>query len=363
MKLIHCADLHLDSRLDRHYNRANGNAEKAAVRRAALLNNFYRLVDYAQQNSVRAILISGDLFDTRKAHAATVKAVLQKILDAPSLDFFYLRGNHDNENAFGDALPGNLHMFSSEWTRYECEDVTITGAELSEENNETLHGNIPDFPEEKINIVMLHGQDTDALRVGKGDFIRIPLFRHHKIDYLALGHIHSYVREKLDARGIYCYPGCLEGRGFDETGEHGFVLLTVTDGKIEDEFVPFAGFHVLEIPVDISGCENSGEVLNAIRCQIPKDPDRVMAKIILRGEISEEAAIELPFLLSAVRDEFYFAELASETKIRVDYRKYENEESLRGAFIRNVRKDETLSEDEKGEVIATGLKILTEGGR
>ena len=33
--------------------------------------------------------------------------------------------------------------------------------------------------------------------------------------------IHKYKKEKLDNRGVYCYSGCLEGRGFDECGEKG----------------------------------------------------------------------------------------------------------------------------------------------
>ncbi len=66
------------------------------------------------------------------------------------------------------------------------------------------------------------------------------MLRGKYIDYLALGHIHSYKKERLDDRGVYCYSGCLEGRGFDECGEKGFVLLDITEGKIHTEFVPIA---------------------------------------------------------------------------------------------------------------------------
>lgn len=47
--------------------------------------------------------------------------------------------------------------------------------------------------------------------------------------------------EKLDAR-TYCYAGCLEGRGFDECGEHGFVVPDIDEdtGTYTCEFVPFA---------------------------------------------------------------------------------------------------------------------------
>jgi exonuclease SbcD len=50
----------------------------------------------------------------------------------------------------------------------------------------------------------------------KTEVISLKELKNKAIDYLALGHIHSYKMEQLDSRGVYCYPGCLEGRGFDE---------------------------------------------------------------------------------------------------------------------------------------------------
>ena len=60
MKLIHCADLHFDSKLN-----ANLSQESAKERRAELLDTFVRMVAYAKENAVEAILIAGDLFDTK----------------------------------------------------------------------------------------------------------------------------------------------------------------------------------------------------------------------------------------------------------------------------------------------------------
>lgn len=59
INIIHCADLHLDSRMETLL--APG---QAAERRQELLDNFIRMTDYARQNDVSLILIAGDLFDT-----------------------------------------------------------------------------------------------------------------------------------------------------------------------------------------------------------------------------------------------------------------------------------------------------------
>ena len=92
MKLIHCADLHLDSRMERNLTGA-----QARERKGELCATFARLVRYARENQVAAVLIAGDLFDTRRAESRTVGFVLDQIRNAPETEFFYLRGNHDED--------------------------------------------------------------------------------------------------------------------------------------------------------------------------------------------------------------------------------------------------------------------------
>ena len=59
MKIIHCADVHLDSRMLRHLSK-----EQAKERRNEILNTFGQMVTYAAKNDVAAIIIAGDLFET-----------------------------------------------------------------------------------------------------------------------------------------------------------------------------------------------------------------------------------------------------------------------------------------------------------
>ena len=57
MKIIHCADLHLDSKMT-----ANLTKEQAKERKNEILRTFTRMVDYAKKNSVKAILITVDIY-------------------------------------------------------------------------------------------------------------------------------------------------------------------------------------------------------------------------------------------------------------------------------------------------------------
>ena len=113
MKLIHCADLHLDSKLSRYFT-----PEKARERNVELLHTFQRMVRYAVEHEVQAILIAGDLFDTGKVSATTKQVILSEIYEKSEIDFYYIRGNHDRTAFFveGEELPANLKLFSTQWT-------------------------------------------------------------------------------------------------------------------------------------------------------------------------------------------------------------------------------------------------------
>ena len=62
MKLIHCADLHLDSSMTTHLTK-----EKAKERKAELLASFNRMMEYADRENVSAVLIAGKIFRQRRA--------------------------------------------------------------------------------------------------------------------------------------------------------------------------------------------------------------------------------------------------------------------------------------------------------
>ena len=82
MKIIHCADIHLDSKMETHMTR-----QQAAERGRELLQTFLGLIDYAADNGVRAVVIAGDLFDSARISAVTAGSVLDAMADHPDIDF------------------------------------------------------------------------------------------------------------------------------------------------------------------------------------------------------------------------------------------------------------------------------------
>ena len=97
----------------------------------------------------------------------------------------------------------------------------------------------------------MHGQISAS---SKPDAVNLELLKNKNIDYLALGHYHSFTWDRLDKRGVYCYSGCLEGRGYDEIGEKGFVLLDTQNLGAPPKLVTGLSHRtVYEIDVDITG--------------------------------------------------------------------------------------------------------------
>lgn len=362
MKVIHCADAHLDSSLSKNFD-----GDKKKLRKTELLRTFLRMVEYADANAVQAILIAGDLFDTKKVTKTVRNAVSDTIMNHPDIMFFYLRGNHDADSFLSalDSIPNNLKLFSDNWTSYVLaegkNELVITGAELSSENSQSLYNGLV-LDNAKLNIVMLHGQEVQYVGKDKTEIVHISALKGKGIDYLALGHVHEYKREILDARGVYSYSGCLEGRGFDECGDHGFVLLDIDfeAKKIKDIFVKFSYRNIYTIPVDVTGCQSTSDVEQRISDKLNEQSPEAdsMVKITLFGKVNVDSERDLLYLTNVFSDDYFVFKIKDETKFEVDYAVYAHDESLKGEFIRQVQASD-LEEEEKAKIIRTGLLALS----
>ena len=367
MKIIHTADIHLDSALGRHFD-----AKRAEDRRNEILATFHRLVNYASQNDVKAIIIAGDLFDSHKISPTARDAVISAVMNHPDLTFFYLRGNHDEgtfEKEFvlrTGMIPENLKLFGETWTSYMLSDneteVVITGAELFGKNNASLPGNL-NLDRNAVNIVTLHGQEVQ--NQGKNDAEVIPLkaYANKGIDYLALGHIHSPKIAALDSRGRYAYCGCLEGRGFDEIGKRGFYLLEIKEKTVNAQFIPFANRTVYDIGVSVDDAVTSDDAVEAVKEELIKAGvlDKDMIKIRLQGSVDMDARFDTAYIKTMLETEYYYVKVKNETTPVVDYTAFRHDASLKGEFVRRVLADKdagALTEDEAAEIIRCGVHLL-----
>ncbi len=339
MKIIHCADIHLGAKMDSFPK------EVAEKRKTEVRKSFLRMVNYAKEQGVCAILLCGDIFDRDKPFKKDTDFFYDVVEDTPEIEFFYLRGNHDFAGAARE-LP-NLRLFTTKWSSYSIGNVVISGIELAKENKRAYPSTLS-LQEDKQNIVMLHGQI--------GEEIALTKLREKHIDYLALGHIHEYAAGKIDGRGKYAYSGCLEGRGFDETGVKGFILLDI-DQEINATFQSFSLREIAKIQVDVTDLKEGYAMAKRIKEEVAFKKENIY-RIELVGEVDLEIDEFAEDVESYLAGECAYLNVKDCTKKKLDYAAYAYDKSLRGEFVRSVAEAPDYTEEERAQIIAYGLKAL-----
>ena len=177
------------------------------------------------------------------------------------------------------------------------------------------------------------------------------------IDYMALGHYHKYSVMPIDKRGVAVYSGTPEGRGFDEVGERGFVMID-TDAGLTHEFIPFARRTLREIALPLDEITQPSQIIEEAEKLLSAIPSSDLVRLVLSGEYIPELWHDTDSLLRRFGDRFYHFEVKDESKIKIDPETYKNDKSFKGEFIRLVQADESLDDEKKASVIACGLYAL-----
>lgn len=232
MKLLHSADWHLDSPL------LGFSPEQAARLKAALLELPGKVVRAAKAQGCGLLLLSGDLFDG-PCTAQSLTAVQQALREA-DMPVCIAPGNHD---PFGPNSPwrrpgwsDNVHIFTGglESIAFPALDCRVYGAAFTGADSEPLLEGFTARCDERYAIGLFHG-DPVTPHSQKNAITRDQV-RTCALDYLALGHIHK--GDAFRAGSTLCaWPGCPMGRGYDELGEKGVLLVTLNDTAAA-EFLP-----------------------------------------------------------------------------------------------------------------------------
>ena len=342
MKIIHTADIHLDSPLTQANNRPK--------RRLELLQALSNLSEYANNNDVSAIIIAGDLFDDQFATTTTVQGVAD-IVASSSATWFVLKGNHaqgiTNPNDKLQQICPQIKFFDHSWTTYTMGDVTICGRELGQSDAEMwqqLH-----LPQDTYNILVLHG-DVDDDKYGLIDKNAIAQSGAH---YVALGHRHAFAEHKF-GKVAGAYSGVLEPRGFDEASQTGFVLIDTS--KRELCFVPQAIRTVQTVSVDVTGIQSEIALQNALLNNTSQVGAHNYLNLVLTGSVLPELNVQTA--IECLKGRFFALRVEDKTQTTLDLQQIAQEVSLRGEFVRKVLQ---LPQEQQAEILKLGLALLNGG--
>ena len=349
MKILHTSDIHLDSPLTSRLP-----ADKVRERRRELLSGFGRMVEEAKGLGVRAMIIAGDLFDSERISQRALDTAIDIFEGANEIEFFYLPGNHEGDalTLSGRTLPSNLKTFGKEWTYYNAGNLTIAGrSEIREGMFESL-----DLPKDGKNIVVLHGETRE--RTASPESIGLRDASGRNIDYMALGHYHSNRAEAIDDRGAAVYSGTPEGRGFDETGDKGYVIINTDGPKLSYSFHPFAARKLHIVRLDISGVVRTAEIAERADRALRYLPPSDIVRLELCGKYFPNLWKDTDALIKLFEHKFYYFEVKDSSRIAINPDDYKHDKTLKGEFIRTVSADDSLDEETKEKIIACGINAL-----
>ena len=347
MKIIHTSDIHLASPLTAHLG-----AQKLARRARELEESFADICQRGEELGAEAMIIAGDLFDSQRITAKNLDTVLAIIERHSGITFFYLSGNHERDALARNAgsLPENLKLFGNDWTYFSLGGIMLAGAcETSADMFSRLRLG------DGKNIVVLHGELRD--RSDEGGVIGIKDCANLPIDYMALGHYHSYQRIPL-AKGEAVYSGTPEGRGFDEAGDKGFCLIDVSEAGVIHRFIPSAKRRLIIAEADISEALSTSLVERRIEARVGSIGSENLVRVLLTGSRELDLRLDLNIIKSRFERQFFYFEIKDTSRLVTRAEDYMYDKSVRGEFIRLCMADSTLSDEERQRIIHCGLAAM-----
>jgi exonuclease SbcD len=267
MRLVHAADLHLDSPL-RGLSRL-GDDSVAATLRAASRRALENLVRLVIEERVPLLLLAGDVYDGNWHDYGTGRFFVQQMgrLHDVGVRVVMVSGNHDAESEITRSLrlPPNvtaLGVNAPQSVRLDDLGVVVHGQGYV--TKAVLHNLAAEYPDRdpgSINIGLLHtsvdGQEgheryapcslTDLLAKG--------------YEYFALGHVHR--RGVLhEGEHTVAYSGNLQGRHPREAGPKGALLVDLEPaGSAGVDFRELDAVRWELVTVPLEGCADLDDAL------------------------------------------------------------------------------------------------------
>jgi DNA repair exonuclease SbcCD nuclease subunit len=291
VKILHAADLHLDSPMRglHAYEDAPVEELRMATRRA-LAN----LVELAITEEVDLVLLAGDIFDGDWPHYGTGLHFVKEMgrLREAEIPVIMVSGNHDAASKLTRSLP-------------LPDNVTLLGAEapqthVLEEIGVAVHGQSYAMPEirddlaaafpgalaDLLNVGLLHTAAQG--RAGHENYApcQLETLVSSGYDLWALGHVHA--REVLSAEPLILFPGNLQGRNIRETGPKGASLigLDASGGPVE-RHVDLDCVRWELIRIDASDVTSTDEVFSSLSAEVRGVAERSGGRLVAAGVVLE----------------------------------------------------------------------------
>lgn len=357
IKILQTGDLHFDTPFK------DLSKSLSLISKEELLEVFTKIIDICIFEDVKVLLLTGDIFDNLTVDKKTLIFLKSQLERINNIKVFISPGNHDpyNDTSFYRLIdwPSNVYIFKSEIENYLIEELNLVvwGAAFNEKYIKKSILKDINIIENYINIMTIHGDISNV--DGGNDYNPMTLrdIENSNLDYIGIGHRHSFSGIKKEKNTFYAYAGCPQGRGFDELGDKGVIIGEVSKGYVDLDFRKTSKRNYYHVEVDITGTLGYEEIKNKVLSEIKKeDRENNFYKIDLKGEIESYLNINEKIILEKLKDEFYFLKLKDKTEVKLDLDKILKDYSIKGVYARKLLEKQTQKEEDE-EIIKMALKL------
>ena len=317
IRFLHSADWQLGAPFSQF-------GEKGSDLRAVRLKTFERTLEIGRRRKIDLFLIAGDLFQDNQVDKAVVKAAYDLFVAVSDYRILILPGNHDPASG-----PGSI------WERPPFNDppehvtvlkrtgvVEVSGGIViarpivqklsTRDPSDELKRFAGDLAEDAIKIGITHGSLRIESKFQPNDHpIRLDGASHAGLDYLALGHWHTW--QGYDG-GRLVMPGTPEPDQFEQDGAGKVALVEIESPGAVPKVEPLAvaSLDWRSVTVDIFDIDNAKEMLYRLLQDPCLDPESTVFRATLQGAATSAEVKELtdwlkeklqPYLISKIEDE------------------------------------------------------------
>ncbi len=243
-------------------------------------------IDYAIENRVNAVVLTGDIVDQGNKYFEAYGAVKHGVerLDSSDIDVFAVSGNHDYDvlpRLVDDTSLARFHLLGRGGT-WEAKPLRIDGrvaAWFTGWSFPSAH-----CPESPLQSFRWPEKDEPAIGVVHGDLdaanssyapLALGELQKHPLSIWLLGHVHK-PRYILSGGTPVLYPGSLQPLDPGEPGDHGPWLLNIdTAGGVAVQQVQLASVRYAKLTIDLTDAANLDDVDSRITLRVSEDADRL----------------------------------------------------------------------------------------
>ena len=328
VRFIHAADLHLGSPIR---GLSSLSDEWATRLQTAIPEAYDRVIEAALTREVDFVILAGDLFDTSASSYCDYLHFFEGLekLHQAGIPTYMIAGNHDPYTAWArnvSRLPESAHMMgvgvpTFELYEREGEPLCLIGGRSYYSQAWPLDVGVadgitranaigalaeahPNAAEAPFSIGIIHtGFEVDASKAVVSEQFLLA----QDIDYWACGHLHNHLVRPIADDPRVVFPGGIQGRELNESGERGCYLVELEEGISPHlEFVPTASVAFHSLDVDVSECLTLSDIERVVKESLFRESSHdycgdMVAHVNLVGETDLHGYLRKPDVLAGMR--------------------------------------------------------------